>query len=824
MAKPLGIALGIDFGKLDRDLGQVAGRIEAVGKSAKIRLGGADGIDLGKSADIGNIGEKLAAGIASGVRSAGSLMLGFAAHVDSILNRVSGAAITLFRRIDDAMKFPAFDAFFRGASAKLGNFAAFWRKPLSDVDLAVRGAFGGMAASIAKIFKVMIDQLASAISGALKDAVSQVVAEFGRLNTGIGRAEASAAGLLANVEKTKVAANQFDMGKGGLRTSIPGPRIGAGTTFTAQAVRAPMPPVQLELWPKIRAEVEATGKALVFLGLIPVRVGAAFASLGLGIIGSFRRVFNFFGSLGDVTGKTFDQIYRGGIRIATLGIFGQADAQARGFNRTLGTTTTSLGQVSGALKSVGVSLLAAFGVVGVLYKVVQFFKDGVKGASDLNEAANKSKVVFGSAFGSIEQQANAMNKRFGISRQAQLDVASGFGAMAQGAGYTEQASAELSNRLTKLAADFSSSANLSFGEAGQKIRSALAGEAEPLRQFGVVIDENTVKAYAYSNGLARAGQELSAQAKITARAELIARGLAYAQGDLERTSGDAANQFRKAGGGIQEFGVRIGELLLPAINAGTTAFNEFLAVTLDAFQGIQPVVTSWASVVTGAFERVGVVVRNLGSFWKIAQLRVGEFVINTISWIETIPQNVGPIWQWLGRNWSNLLTDMLSALQAFGTNLLANAANLGSALWDALKTGELNFSWTPLLEGFKATTEQLPELIKPDLISVDDEVNRILGEIGKKEAARTAALAGPALAKPGALDAMDKAAKEQEYKLASAVEIGSKEASSIVARTQATGRAGGQARDQLGVAKDSNSTLKEIRDAVKNPKPLAKVM
>lgn len=540
------------------------------------------------------------------------------------------------------------------------------------------------------------------------------------------------------------------------------------------------------------------------------RVGSALA-VPIEVFRGYERIKSFLSSFGGVAGKTFSGMF-GSIKLPVIGdIFGGGTKRASEFDATLKASTTSAQQLGVAVRSVGASLLAAFGIVGVLYKTVSFFRDGVKGASDLNEAASRSKVVFGDSFGQVEAQAKRMAVAFGVSRKSQLDVAAGFGAMAQGAGFTESASASLANQLTKMAADLSSSVNLPFQEAGEKIRAALAGQAEPLRQFGVNITEEAVKAYALSAGLAKSANAIDEQAKISARAALIMRGLSYAQNDLERTAGSAANQFRKAGGGLQEFGIRIGELMLPAINAGAQAFNEFLAVVLEVFEGSLPTLKGWFEYLSGAMDAVGVVARNFGAVWEDTQLRVGAFVANAVAWFETIPANFGPITEWLGRNWYQLLADFASMTASAFTNLLSNAQSFGVALWEAIKGNGFEFTWTPLLEGFKATTEQLPELIKPALVNVDDQVAQIWDKVAAKEGDRLAAIAsagkGGTPGKPGPVAAEAKAA---EPKLASAVEVGSKEASSIVARAFNQGGRGDVARQGVEVARDSNVTLKNI--------------
>ena len=60
-------------------------------------------------------------------------------------------------------------------------------------------------------------------------------------------------------------------------------------------------------------------------------------------------------------------------------------------------------------------------------------------------------------------------------------------------------------------------------DAFDKIRSGLAGEAEPLRPLGIMLSEDAVKVEAVAMGLTRVKRELTEQEKILARMSLIAR-------------------------------------------------------------------------------------------------------------------------------------------------------------------------------------------------------------------------------------------------------------------------------------------------------------
>lgn len=64
------------------------------------------------------------------------------------------------------------------------------------------------------------------------------------------------------------------------------------------------------------------------------------------------------------------------------------------------------------------------------------------------------------------------------------------------------------------------------------------------------------------------------------------------------------------------------------------------------------------------------------------------------------------------RNWKNIFNDEIHFTEAVFKNLGKNFANFAVAVKNFLKGGGWHFDWTPLTEGFKSTTEKLPEIMK----------------------------------------------------------------------------------------------------------------
>jgi hypothetical protein len=265
-----------------------------------------------------------------------------------------------------------------------------------------------------------------------------------------------------------------------------------------------------------------------------------------------------------------------------------------------------------SLKGVLVGLAGALALREGVRAIVGGIGSAVKSASDLNEQVSKSRTVFGAAAGGIEADAQQMADAFGYSKAQFIEGASSIGLIAKASGLTQPAAAKLGSNFAKLAADAASFYNVPVDEALGAIRSGLVGESEPMRRFGVLLNEDAVKAEAMALGLAKAGDKLTEGAKVQARASLITKGLADAQGDLARTAGSAANQIRTVWGRLENLGAELGTAIQPATDAVLTLANTAVAALGTAVAANKDAVTAWAKAATdggglifSAFEKAG---------------------------------------------------------------------------------------------------------------------------------------------------------------------------------------------------------------------------
>lgn len=212
------------------------------------------------------------------------------------------------------------------------------------------------------------------------------------------------------------------------------------------------------------------------------------------------------------------------------------------------------------------------GAKSIMKDVTDIFKAGVyiagiqksvAQASDLNETITKTKVVFKDASAEIIKWSESSARSMGMSQKAALDAASTFAIFGSAAGLAGADLNTFSQDLVNLGADFASFYNTSPEQAIYAIGAALRGESEPIRAYGVMLDEASLKAAALKMGIYDGTGALTQQQKVLAAQAEIMRQSGVAQGDFARTADGAANSQRTLNAEAANASASFGQVLLP---------------------------------------------------------------------------------------------------------------------------------------------------------------------------------------------------------------------------------------------------------------------
>jgi hypothetical protein len=287
---------------------------------------------------------------------------------------------------------------------------------------------------------------------------------------------------------------------------------------------------------------------------------------------------------------------------------------AKGFEKAqrqfemLQTTSQKTGFIMKKAFLPAVAALSGLAAIGV---------KSAKMASDLNEETSKTGIIFGDASASVLEFSKSAAKSLGQSETEALKAAGTFGVLGQAAGLTGTDLKDMALQFTTLATDLASFNNTSPEDAVLALGAGLRGEAEPLRRYGILLDDATLRQKALALGLVKTTKEaLSPQNKSLAAQAVILEKSSLQQGNFALTSKDAANQQRIMAAEVKNAQINIGKGFLPVMVTATGLLSVFanlagrnatLITTLAFAIGALSAAVTLANVAMKAFKGIAVI-------------------------------------------------------------------------------------------------------------------------------------------------------------------------------------------------------------------------
>lgn len=200
----------------------------------------------------------------------------------------------------------------------------------------------------------------------------------------------------------------------------------------------------------------------------------------------------------------------------------------------------------------------------------------VKTASDFEETSSKFDAVFKDMSGSVNRWAEEQSKTLNRSKVDLLGYAAALQDTFVPMGFGREEAAELSKQLVKLGIDLSSFNNRAEPEVMQALTSALVGNHEAVRSFGISITAARLDTELLRLGFQKITKGATEQQKAIARLSLIISDSSDAQGDAERTSGSFENQIKGLRASFVDLSVAIGSSFIPALKTLITDSREVI--------------------------------------------------------------------------------------------------------------------------------------------------------------------------------------------------------------------------------------------------------
>lgn len=281
-------------------------------------------------------------------------------------------------------------------------------------------------------------------------------------------------------------------------------------------------------------------------------------------------------------------------------------------------------------------LAKAIGFVMIARKALDTIKTGIDYASDLAEVQNVVDVTFGSATEAINSWSKECLAAYGMNEVSAKRYAGTIGAMLKSSGLAGDAIVDMSKDMVGLAGDMASFYNLDLETAFEKIRSGISGETEPLKQLGINMSVANLEAYALSQGITTAYNEMSQAEQVMLRYNYLMSTTADAQGDFARTQDSYANQTRLLSESWLEFTGVMAEQLLPVLTTIVSWLNNIVAFLTENADMVSAVLVGLATTV--GILAVAWVVHAAAQWLAVAanQALIVSLLSNPILWIALI--------------------------------------------------------------------------------------------------------------------------------------------------------------------------------------------
>jgi hypothetical protein len=262
-----------------------------------------------------------------------------------------------------------------------------------------------------------------------------------------------------------------------------------------------------------------------------------------------------------------------GITPSFKGMRASIDREFGGVERSASSAGDRIGRNLGggfadSFKKIAAPALAIMGAGAI----ANFAKTAVAGFSELEDSTAAASVVFGASMQKIISQSAGASKNLGLTEQQVINAANTFGTYGKAAGLSGDALANFATEQTALAADMASFKGTSPEQAIEAIGAALRGETEPIRAYGVMLDDASLRNEALAQGLISTTKDaLTPQQKTLAAQALILKQTADAQGDFARTQDSTANIAKTLTAETADLSAKMGSVLAPAFTAARTA-------------------------------------------------------------------------------------------------------------------------------------------------------------------------------------------------------------------------------------------------------------
>jgi hypothetical protein len=228
-----------------------------------------------------------------------------------------------------------------------------------------------------------------------------------------------------------------------------------------------------------------------------------------------------------------------------------------------------------------------------------------------------------------------------------LQASSLLGVFGKAAGLADGDLVDFSENLITLGADLSAFANTTPEQAVEALSAGLRGESEPLRQYGVLLDDATLKARAMEMGIYDGNGPLTQQQRILAAYNEILAQTGDQQGTFAEESDTLAGSQARTAAAFENISTQIGTAFLPIaeqlsswfLEKGIPALQEFAdwlnkPETQEGIANFVGFLTDFMGKLMLGAEQIGDFIETMKGKFELGAQQIGDFFSGIFGWFQ----------------------------------------------------------------------------------------------------------------------------------------------------------------------------------------------
>ena len=247
--------------------------------------------------------------------------------------------------------------------------------------------------------------------------------------------------------------------------------------------------------------------------------------------------------------------------------------------------STNISGLSKVLKAVN---FTAF--IAGCRKIGQTIFSLISSTSHYIQTMNQFKTVMGESGKEAQEFIEKAERILGLDPEQMMLAMSSFQTLGEGFGIASDRAYIMSKNLTQLAADLAAFRDESFALELKRLKSGFSGEIEPIRNFGLALEQNTLQETANALGINKRVSEMTKAQKAELAYYQIMTHTTKAQGYAAKTLLTPASALRVMQAEFKQLGRAIGSAfipmmmkIIPVVRAVTQLLTEFARWLADKF-------------------------------------------------------------------------------------------------------------------------------------------------------------------------------------------------------------------------------------------------